>query len=263
MNYVEREEKKRATPADEAFRLVLQEELIRRLKKNSAYSVRSLAKALSIDPGTLSQILRGARTLSKSKKMEILSQLELNSQTIERIVGQPEKETNSFTTISPDLFEVISDWYHYAILELIHLQDFRSDPRWIAKRLGMNLAEVKIAVERLERVGFLTIDKSGSWRDSSGSVTTVGNNFTTSAFKKLQVQILEKALASLREIPFDRRDNSSLTFALDGERLQEFKDEIRRFRRKMNRMAEAQTRKSEVYNLAITLYPLTERSEEK
>src|SRR4051812_29358035 len=47
------------------FRLFLQEELLRRCRKNPQYSVRAFAKALGCDFSTLAKILRGQRPVGR------------------------------------------------------------------------------------------------------------------------------------------------------------------------------------------------------
>jgi hypothetical protein len=48
---------------------------------------------------------------------------------------------------------MISDWYHFAILDLTRLDDFQPEPAWVSRKLGLTVSEVKIAVERLLRLG--------------------------------------------------------------------------------------------------------------
>ena len=46
-----------------------------------------------------------------------------------------------YQQLQMDTFRVISDWYHFGILELTYLKSFKSDPRWIAKALGITEIE--------------------------------------------------------------------------------------------------------------------------
>jgi hypothetical protein len=39
----------------------------------------------------------------------------------------------AYRRLTEDTFEVVSHWYHYAILELTAVESFRPDPRWIAR----------------------------------------------------------------------------------------------------------------------------------
>src|SRR2546421_309690 len=69
-------------PAD--FRLFLQSILVERCKKNSNYSLRAFAKSLRIDHATLSQILRGKRSLSEATKQKLGEALGLGPAEMEK-----------------------------------------------------------------------------------------------------------------------------------------------------------------------------------
>ena len=54
--------------------------------------------------------------------------------------------------MSIDKFSVISEWYHYAILELTYVSGFKADYKWIARKLSITVEEAKVAIERLIRL---------------------------------------------------------------------------------------------------------------
>lgn len=248
--------------SNERFRAFLHEEMMRRLKKNKSYSLRTFAQFLNLDPGTLSQVVRGARHLSDPKKYSILVRLELEPKKIKQILEVGSESDVGVFDIQADAFAVISDWYHYAILELIHTKSFKGNARWIAGRLGINISEVNLAIERLVRLKMLKIDKGGRWHDVCGFVSTTKNEFTDSAFQELQSQLLSKALVAMTTVPFELRDQSSITLALDPEQLPRFKQVIKKFRRGFNALAESSANKSEIYSLVISLFPLTSQRKE-
>jgi len=67
-------------------------------------------------------------------------------------------------------------------------------------------------------VGILKIEKDGTWKDlSDGRSTTVHHQFTLPAFKTLQRGVLTKALEALDDIPFEKRDQSSMTLSFSSE----------------------------------------------
>src|SRR5688572_17118598 len=61
----------------------------------------------------------------------------------------------SYKILQTDAFRVISDWYHYTILELTFVEGFRNDPTWIANKLGITQFEAKEAIARLKRLELL------------------------------------------------------------------------------------------------------------
>lgn len=251
------------TPSD--FRLYLQNELVARCRKNPKYSMRAFAKLLRIENSALSKILRGKRRLTRTMLFNLASRLGLGPSEIASFERHLiEHEGNRGENLAPvkyeqltlDAFSVISDWYHYAILELTRLQHFRSDAKWVANVLDVNPAEVSAAAERLVRLGMMRIDENGKW-EVVASHTTVANNFTDAAFRKFQRQVLERAMVALEQVPIEERDQSNMTMAIDTHRLPEAKEMIKGFRRKLCQFLEASPTKDQVYQLSISLYPLT------
>jgi uncharacterized protein (TIGR02147 family) len=168
-------------------------------------------------------------------------------------------DREEFQQITLDTFAIISDWYHYAILELIRVRNFKGDAQWIAKALGITKSEVNIAIERLERVGLLEITKNGRWVDCSanGHATNINGTFTSAASKKLQKQVLEKSIQALMEIPIEKRNHTSATFAMSPKDLPMAIEKIKKFRRKLGMQLESNPKPTQVYQLGISLYPIT------
>ena len=137
------------------------------------------------------------------------------------------------------------------------MKDFVSKHSWIASTLGISYAEAKSAVSRLERLGLIKKDQSGKWKNLSNGLTTTNNPFTTSAFRKLQRQVLERALIKLEEIPLSHRDQSSMTMAIDTRKIPEAKNLIKEFRRKLLRVLGDGKSLDEVYHLSVSLYPIS------
>jgi uncharacterized protein (TIGR02147 family) len=246
------------------FRLYLQSELVRRCQKNPKFSLRSFARLLQMDYSTLSKILRGQRPVGQRAMRKIAAKLGLGPEQIARFSGQAAVEVTEtlsqaeYQRLSLDSFQIISDWYHYAILELMRVEGFKPDPRWIARALGISVAEVQAAVERLERVGIIEIARDGRWLDrSDGNTTTVGNEFTATAFRNLQKQVLERALEALEAVPYELRDQSSMTMAIDSRKLPAARQKIKAFRRELDQFLSRGGKRDQVYNLSVSLYPLT------
>src|SRR5262245_2594450 len=113
----------------EGMRLHLQQEFLRRCRANSRYSLRGYARALGIEPSALSKLLKGQRTISPSMFRKLGTRLGIAPGTLEAWAGRPSTEsdpgtrsTAAFQQIALDHFEIIADWYHYAILELTRVQ---------------------------------------------------------------------------------------------------------------------------------------------
>ena len=259
------------------FRIFLQNAFLARCEKNSNYSISSFARALGMDKSTLAKMLKGQRTIGKESIQKISIKLGLNpNQVLEFQQASPRKNArtrpmtdeaaNSYQQLSLDTFQVISDWYHYAILELMRLKHAENDPVWIARTLGITSVEVQIAIERLVRLEMISISACGAWRDMTGGhSTTLSNRFTAAAFRKMQKQLLEKALIALEEVPFEKRSQTSTTMAVNSNQIPKAKLLIADFQRKMNALLNNEDGRTlnDVYTLSISLFPLTHNQFQK
>lgn len=242
------------------FRLYLQGVFSERCKKNSSYSLRAFAKSLSIDNSTLAKIMNGKRKLGKRAIQNFGDRLGLSPKEIQPYLDIEQKEESDLNVVQveQDQFQIIADWYHYAILELMQLKDFQTKPQWIARELGITKSEAQFAIERLQRAELLEIDSEGIWHDLSvGKTTNISKGKTSTAQRNLQKEILEKGIEAIDEVPLEERNNTSMTFAIDVEKMAEAQEEIKRFRRRMARLLTESENKTAVYNLGIALYPLT------
>ena len=251
-------------PPSPDFRVFLQNELMRRCRVNPRYSLRAFARYLEIEPSALSKLLHGKRAFSTNTIQRLGRRLGLDTADLERMSSQREKKLprpDDYETLALDHFRIISDWYHYAILELTRTKGFKADTKGVARVLGISVPEVNTAVERLVRLGMLEITPEGTWIDRAEFVTTIGHAFTNVGFRNLQRQILAKAIHALDEIPLERRHQSSMTMAIDSSRLPEAVERIKKFRRDLCKYLEAGENVDSVYNLTISLYPLTTEGE--
>jgi len=240
------------------LRTTLQAELIRRCKVNPKYSMRSFARSLRMDPSLLSKVLRGERSMNLVTFKKVAESLNWAPSEQARLSPVSQRaRLAEYRQLTLDHFEVISEWHHYAILELTQIRGFKPDVAWVAQALGITPVEARSAVERLERLGFLKITSSGKWIDESGAVTTVGNEFTAMAFRRLQKQVLEKAMEALESVPLELRDQSSMTMAVNSKRISAAKERIKKFRRKLCAYLKSGGPKDQVYHLGVSLYPVT------
>jgi len=235
-----------------SLRQALSQELKRRCGKNPSYSLRAFAKALAVDPATLSQILNGKRSVRAAKAEELARRAGVS---LAPVALQAVEPAHSF---SIDVFTAISEWYHMAILQLFKLKEFKSEPRWIARRLGVHVEEIKDAMARLERIGLIEPVKDGGWNLITDQVTTLSTPFTYPAFRKYQKQILEQAIEALEEVPIEKRDQSSMVMRFPVKRIQEAKEDLKNFRRSFCAKYENDQTCDEVYQLSLSFFPVTE-----
>lgn len=246
----------------------LSAELAQRKASNPRYSLRLLAKRLGISPGRLSEYISGKRPITSEQADKIADRLGLNLQRrtefltlanrrIEKQFDTAEPTSHSdakFRQLSADAFNVVADWYHFAILSLMDLDDFEMNAAWIGARLGIPKSTAQGALKRLKNLGL--IEKvSGIWQKRESQHMTT-HDVPSAALKISHRQTLQQAIEALDEVPIELRDITSITMAVNPKTIPEVKRLIKSFRRKVASVMEA-SEKTEVYNLNIQLVPVT------
>ena len=265
------------------YQNVIQAELARRCERNPRYSLRSFAKAAKVDVGGLSRILANKALPSAQVAEKLARFLDLSPKQQRCFMASIAKahQARSYRRLSPpfhkellddregsaaeaqrelsaEMFRVIADWYHYAILELTFAPGFRAEPAWIASELGISATEAKLAVRRLFELGLLE-RKGARVRKTDAHLTTGDKQLTSSAHRRRQRQVLEKALFSLENDPVEIRSHTGMTMAVDPKRIPHAKEMILKFNRELAEYLEGGDR-SQVYELSVALLPLQRRS---
>ncbi|MGE3610948.1 MAG: DUF4423 domain-containing protein [Bacteriovoracaceae bacterium] len=259
------------------YKEILKSEYQIRLNKNGRYSLNAYARDLSLTPQMLSDVLKNKKDLSIDSAAEVVNRLCLDpnqaenfidgvilssckSEMAKKMVRQRIEDRNQvaegFRPLTLEMFKVISDWYHLAILELIKCEGFKSDSRWIATKLGITAYEVKEAVSRLKALELLD-EENGQLKLTELSVSAL-SSVPSAALREHAKQILTKGIAALEEQCQDERDITSMTMAIDPALLPEAKKMIMQFRRKLCRFLES-GKGTEVYVFSQALFRLSKK----
>lgn len=249
----------------ESFKSYLQNEFERRCNKNKHYSLRSFSKSLDVEPSFLSKLLRGKRNITDKSIIRFGSKLGLSPDEIKKYLVNANNHKKSaekiststvnYSRVDTETFKVISHWYHYAILELTHVEGFQSDVEWIAQRLKINYGQALAAVDRLLELGMLEEQADGSWICNT-SYSTDSKIDTHAAFRNLQNQLLDQAKEAMENCPPSERTQTSMTMAINSSRLPEAQRRIREFQREVSVFLE-EGPKDRVYQLTTSLFPCT------
>lgn len=253
-------------------RLWLEKEFEKRRAKNPAYSLRALARHLKMPSGRLSEILACKRPLTLRMAENVADRLSLDpllrasflevvhQEQIQRRHRTGDVKTHviepEYKQLSLDAFQVISDWYHFALLNLIELEDFRVDVRWIARRLDISTVEVRGAIERLMRLE-LIIKKGNTYVRTLNNLATT-HDISSAALRRFHRQVLERALDALENVPLEQRDITSISMSIDAAKILRAKAMIKQFRRKLCLFLES-GEKNEVYQLNVQLVPVSKK----
>lgn len=236
----------------------LQTELQRRQAANPLYGLRALAKQLAISPAQLSQMLSGKRPVSRKMAAHLAKVLAIPPG--EQRMLEDTTPANQKPTLDEEHFGLIAHWAHFAILSLAEIKENKADPRWIARRLGLGHAEVREALERLQRLGLLEIQQ-GKLKATMAAWQTTPEVASVSVRRSHKTH-LELAARKLDEVPVEWREFTTLTMAVNPQKIKQAKVLVKKFKHEMESILES-GKKSEVFTLAIQLYPLSDVQQEK
>lgn len=248
----------------------LSEQLEVRRKKNPAYSLRAFARSLNLPAASLSQIMLGKRPLTLKTAMRIADRFDLSPNErqafLSSVVWQgasndSPQDAKSYTELEAETFAIISDWYHYAILSLGEIKPNFCDAKWIAKQLGITQVQARGALDRLFKLGFIKkVGPRGYTQCAPPLDIQCASKLM--ALRKYHRQNLSLAEKALDDEPIPLRDFNSMTMAIDPDKIPLAKEAIRKFRDTIATILETGD-KRRVYTLAIQLFPISKKHQEK
>ncbi len=226
--------------------------------KNPAFSLRSFARALNVQPGRLSEILARKRPLTTRQLYKFAEQLSVPLSELERsIKGTLSTSTPmSYADISEEQFEVLANPVHFHIMSAMELGGYDGQPKWLARVLGVDICLVRAALERLQSCRLVKSLTSDHWQLVEATSTTASYGTPNAALRRAHRASIEHALNCLDDVPLQLRDISSITLAIDPRKIEKARTLIQKFRRKLASEVEVGN-KSEVYELNVQLVPVS------
>lgn len=242
------------------FKTWLRNEFDLRVKKNQRFSLRAFARLIKINPSSLSQYMSGKRKPSQKMISKFCQILGAHPNQEKQFFETPIKAENVFyKQIELEEFQCISDWYHVAILELTRTDGFDSSVASIAGRLQITTTEVQLALERLRNVGLIEVTNGKIYKKTK-NLTNTAKGKNSYAHKQYQKQVINKSLLAIDECPAELKDITSISMAIDINKIAEARELIRNFRKSMCAFLE-DGKQTEVYNMSIQLIPISKTRE--
>jgi uncharacterized protein (TIGR02147 family) len=234
-------------------------------KRNPRFSLRAFAKKLGISNAALSELMRGKRTLSKKKALDIAKHLGLpedklktlsdafdKAMSLEKLrpVPNPLKEV----IVEPRQFKMMADWRYFAVLALVRTNGHRLKSKDIAAMLDISVDEVGEIIEEMVDLGVI-IRQTGGALKSENVVFRTSENFPESLMKERRLQSLSGASKAM-QIEGVVELGSFATVSTNPEQIREAQDLIEDFVKRL--CLYLRNPKSEhVYELNVNLFPRT------
>lgn len=247
----------------------IKEEFSQKQRRSPKYSLRGYARYLGVHPATLSLVLKGKRPLPVRDSMLIADKMQLGPKErtlffeslyktrirLDEIQISPVDE--SIIIDGESYFNVIAEWEHYAVLTLFDLSEFIPTIPEISRLLKLTSVRTDVVLNNLMNCGLIRHGEHGLEKAQCRVRTT--EDIKNAAIQKSHIETMEMGIEKIQSVGNDMRDFSSVTIAVNPEKLTEAKTIIREFRQKMAALLE-EGHRSEVYQLGIQLYPLTENT---
>lgn len=234
----------------------LKKSFLQKKKLNPRYSLRAFSLLVGVDQSLMSKVLNGKRSLSEETMERCLVALNVPSDRIDKILKRKGAPEIHYENVNDDVFHVLSNWHHFAILELITTHDFRHEVEFIANRFDISEEEADKAIGRLERLGFIN-KNDGKFTLARPNNSWFDRDSSNEAKQIYQRRLLEKSIESLDSIPFEMRDHSSLTIAINKQKIPELKELLREVRKLLADNLQEDGNFDEVYQLTMSFFPVT------
>lgn len=253
-------------------------------KRNSAYSYRLFARKAKLgSPNYLKLVVDGKRRITDRTLYQFsrglgltrdeekyfrelvmyqeVSDPDSKDQHLKALMKYQEKQRTP-TPLTESRSRALGDWHHLVVRELVATKGFKEDAAWIVKRLAGKITEsqAKESIELLLSLRLLKRNGEGRLEQTEPLLTS-SSDVPIHLLRSLHRYYLRRALASIFSVATEKREMSGLLLSIPSSRLKEVKEEIKEFRKKLNRKYGMDKNGDEVFFAGLYLFPLTQKAE--
>ena len=232
----------------------------------------AFARDLKLSTGTLSRIMGKKLGLSVRKADQVagclgfsnsdrgyfkdLSVFSYSRRKADREIARIRLRSHDtrYNSLELDRFHIISEWFHFGILELVSLKGFQNSTLWIAKKLRISEIDARNALGRLIRVGVL-VQSEGKLKPAVNYVI-LPSGAPDELARKIHRAILTKALNELDTPLHETRDFSTVFLRMSQADLDLARDRLKENRRALVGELEKNSDADTVYVLSTQLFRL-------
>ncbi|MGZ3743893.1 MAG: TIGR02147 family protein [Pseudobdellovibrionaceae bacterium] len=240
-----------------SVQFILNQKFLELRSKNPRLSLRYFAEKIGLSSGALSEILKGKRKISPKLAAKIAARLYLDPVDTASFIGKDliptAAQDTQYQQLKDDQFQLISDWPHFAILNLVKSEQCQHRPTWFAQQLNLPLKRTQDAIDRLIRLEMLVYEKKKYLRTNTHLTTS--DDILNLSIRRSNFEDLEMIRENLNSLDVQERDLTSLTMLLDPKKMPEFKKWIRKAQDQFAEKYET-NKSTTAFRLTMALFPL-------
>lgn len=220
-----------------------------RKKKNPAYSISKFSKDAGFKSYHMSDVFSGRYGLSLKRAVLVAENLQM-SETVKRKFlrlvkdasakskedkSQVEYNKNQLTYTSDrhmslDEFHLLSDWYYFALIELIRKLPKEYNPYMLYEKLDISKEQCQIAIDTLLKLNYLK--QENNFIEVNHELISVTNDTPSEDIRRYHRTMIAKSLQKMETLPIEKRFFSSFNLNLSCENYKDFHEELSAFIRK-------------------------------
>lgn len=149
------------------------------------------------------------------------------------------------------------EWHHSAILEMVSLKDFSTNPNWVSKRLRglVTPQQVEESFKLLLEIGLLV--KTANGYAQRNPLITTDDEVQDLMVKQYHLHMLRLGGAMLSELPAMERDFSAVTFGIKREKFADLKKHVQLMRKELLDFSAKAGDAEDIVQINLQLFPLT------
>ena len=166
------------------------------------------------------------------------------------------KRAENPSRLNEDRFEVLSQWYHLPIREIVDLPDYKNSAKWIARVLCPQITpfEASQSLLLLKRLGLVT-KVDGKLQPAERTIATEPQVHSVKAIE-FHRQMIQRGAEAIVRFKSDEREISGTTLRISRQDAANVKMLLREFRKKMLALAVNSSDADQIYQLNFQFFPL-------
>lgn len=248
-------------------------------QEDPKYSFIKMAEELGFAPtNIIYQIIEGKRPLTAKTGQKIVSGLGLTGNdrryfmeliqlkswknpadrnaALEKLLTFKQTEPQK---IEPDMLEYYSQWYYPVIREMTRLQDFQSDPNWIAATIVPRIRpeQAKESLKMLEHMQLIKYNGDLKRHEAVESTIFSGHEVSGVGMMNYHAKMIDVAKAALTQAPSAQRDFSVVNICVTERSIPILKAMIHAFQMQLLKFDNECTDRERAVQVNIQMFPNT------